>query len=386
MSDSRRSFKCKFNPYVTADNRDAIIQSLIQQFAGLFADPEVTVEDSHFTITLTISKELPPTLVRDKLLWNYFIETVTVGEGLRRLKILSLPKVNALTQEIGAGQLDGMEANSGVDEVLTENGGNQVPQEEFKIDMGDRPDGPPVKHKNTVGLFGLGMSRGGSWIKQADPGTLRGEGAPTFTEGFGGADQSQEVVGPQDLDSKATKVDELPKAFANFNSKLAISPGDAGGFFGESPARKYDRVDVTSGPHETLGPVPSTNPTDTNESGAGLPSRANSWYADTMEQDGTQMGFSSLEKGKTGPLTTNVIEGKLKGSPEVDGEPNSGQELPGAAQFGTGNTDDDGNTIMQDSWGNRFCSKYHLDATPLHFAYDNEAGHHDEDDDDNDGS
>jgi len=383
MSDvSRRSFKCKFVPYVTEDNRDGIVRSLIAQFEGLDAEPEVTVDKNILTITVTVGDALTPTLVRDKLLWNYFIESVTTGESLRRLKILSLPKVNADKQELGTGQLDGMEANAFAGgEVLKENtredGEKQVPQMEYKIDNADRPDGPPIRHKETVGVFGLGMSKGGSsWLKFADPGTLRGEGVPTFTEGFGGDDQATESVGPQDLDSKATVVDEFPKVFAY----RYATENDAGGSqFGQPFDQKTKIDNVNNAPLETRGPTAwdeNGKGKTLNNTGTGLDSATNSWFSEIGEE-------STIPSNGT-PLISTGATGSLKGIEPEDGEPKSGQGLPGASQLGTGNLDENGNTITQDSWGNRFCSKNHRDPVLMHLAYDNEAGHDDDEDDDDD--
>jgi len=207
---TRRTFKCKFSDRVTSDNRDGVIQSLINQFEGLYADPEVTLDGDTFSITLTISDSLPPTLVRDKLALNYFIDRVTTGDSIKRIKVMRMPKA---TQEVignGEGQLDGIARDTGVNEILVNDDGHQQSQMEYKIDMGDRPDGPPVKKRNTVGLMGLGMSRGGSsWIKQADPGSLRNEGQ-AFTR------EPDDVMGPEDLDSMATDVTKLPASFAHF--------------------------------------------------------------------------------------------------------------------------------------------------------------------------
>ena len=156
-----RTFKCKFNDRVTSDNRDGVIQSLINQFEGLYAEPEVTLDGDTFSLTLKLSDELTPTMVRDKLAWNYFIDRVTTGDSIRKIKVMRMPKALKEVEGDGKGQLDGIARNTGVDEVLLEDG-RQQPQTEYKIDMGDRPDGPPVKRKDHVGLFGLGMSRGGS--------------------------------------------------------------------------------------------------------------------------------------------------------------------------------------------------------------------------------
>lgn len=379
MSDiSRRSFKCKFVPYINEDNREAIVRSLIMQFEGLDANPEVTVDGNILSITVTIGHGLTPTLVRDKLLWNYFIESVTTGESLKRLEILRLPKINAEKQELGTGQLDGMEAHAFAGgEILRENtredGEEPISQMEYKIDNADRPDGPPIRHKETVGVFGLGMSRGGSsWIKFADPGTLRGQGAPTFTEGFGGDDQDQEVVGPQDLDSKATIVDELPSVFQNRYKKA--TENDAGGSQFAQPFDQKTKIDnVNNTPLETRGPTAwdeSGRGRTRNDTGTGLDSATNSWFSEIGEE-------STIPSSGTPLIGTGVSTGSLKGVLVEEDEPKSGQELPGANQFGTGNYDD-GEQIMGDSWGNRFCSR---EPVLMHLAYDNEAGHDDGDDD-----
>ena len=155
-----RTFKCKFNDRVTSDNRDGVIQSLINQFGGLGAEPEVTLDGDTFSLTLSLSDELTPTMVRDKLAWNYFIDRVTTGDSIRKIKVMRMPKALKEVEGDGKGQLDGIARDTGVDEVLLEDG-KQQPQTEYKIDMGDRTDGPPVRRR-TPAVFGLGMSRGGS--------------------------------------------------------------------------------------------------------------------------------------------------------------------------------------------------------------------------------
>jgi hypothetical protein len=157
---ARKTFKCKFNDRVTSDNRDGVIQSLINQFEGLDSDPEVTLDGDTFSITLTISDNLPPTLVRDKLALNYFIDRVSTGESIRKIQIMRLPKANQEVLGDGKGQLDGIASDTGVDEVLFQDGA-PIKRPEYKIDMGDRPDGPPVKHR-TNAVFTS------SWVKQGN--------------------------------------------------------------------------------------------------------------------------------------------------------------------------------------------------------------------------
>jgi hypothetical protein len=155
-----RTFKCKFNDRVTTDNRDGVIQSLINQFEGLGAEPEVTLDGDTFSLTLNLSDNLTPTMVRDKLSWNYFIDRVTTGDSIRKIKVMRMPKSVKEVIGDGQGQLDGIASDTGVNEILLEDGRPQA-QPEYKIDMGDRPDGPPVRRR-TPAVFGLGMSRGGS--------------------------------------------------------------------------------------------------------------------------------------------------------------------------------------------------------------------------------
>jgi len=61
--------------------------------------------------------------------------------------------------------------------------------------------------------------------KQADPGSLRGEGVSSFTEpGYqDDQDEDDQVVGPQDLDSNATTVDKFPKSVGVFNAAKTSS-------------------------------------------------------------------------------------------------------------------------------------------------------------------
>ena len=57
----RKNFRCVFNRYVTKDNQEAVVLSIISQFEGYFADPEVTVTDDGFIISLSIGENLSPT-------------------------------------------------------------------------------------------------------------------------------------------------------------------------------------------------------------------------------------------------------------------------------------------------------------------------------------
>jgi hypothetical protein len=427
-----RTFKCKFNDRVTTDNRDGVIQSLINQFEGLGAEPEVTLDGDTFSLTLNLSDNLTPTMVRDKLSWNYFIDRVTTGDSIRKIKVMRMPKSVKEVIGDGQGQLDGIASDTGVNEILLEDGRPQA-QSEYKIDMGDRPDGPPVRRR-TPAVFGLGMSRGGSkfahhadlshpvpgsaeelldhmenhhpdevarlvakansidpgqtwskmkenffrkfknqgrpqdvfddlsddhlsrvhpdgkeagdhphkhgndlnidipdtvpqetstpkelivtssWVKQADPGSLRNEGQ-AFTN------EPDNVMGPEDLDSMATDVTKLPKIFATENSA-------GGSQFGQPFDRKTVMDSVNREPQESRGPrvtVFNSGSSPTRETGGPIP--FNSWYSEVGSES-----IMPAAKDKKAPLDfTASLKGEKASSENID----SAIELPEATQGGT---------------------------------------------------
>ena len=312
---TRRTFKCKFNDRVTSDNRDGVIQSILSQFNGLEADPEVTLDGDTFSITLTIGENFSPTLVRDKLALNYFIDRVTTGDSIRKIKVMRMPQA---TQEVignGEGQLDGIARDTGVNEILTQNtedGEEVVPRAKYTI--GPNPPGVPERRR-TPAVFGLGMSRGGSsWIKQADPGSLRNEGQ-AFTN------EPDDVIGPEDLDSMATDVTKLPSSFAMHYA----SENDAGGSqFGQPFDPKTVMDSVNNAPLPSSGPritVFNSGTTPTRETGGPIP--FNSWLSETQ---------ATMPKGKDtkGPLDFTA---SLKGTDDENID--SAIELPEATQGGT---------------------------------------------------
>jgi hypothetical protein len=136
----RKNFRCVFNKYISEFNKDAVILSIISQFEGYFAEPEVTLTDDGFILSITLGDNLSSTLVRDKILWNNFIERVTTQDAIRKIQIIRLPKANKENEgTVGAWGPRG--SNSGVDEIMVVDD-HPIPHEEYKIDMGDRPDGP----------------------------------------------------------------------------------------------------------------------------------------------------------------------------------------------------------------------------------------------------
>ena len=136
-NSERKNFRCVFNSYVSEFNKDGVIRSIISQFEGYYSEPEVTLTDDGFILSLTLGDNLSPTIVRDKLLWNQFVEKVSAQDAIRKIQIIRLPKASAENEgTVGAFGPHG--SNSGVDEV------DGFPHMEYKIDMGDRPDGPTV--------------------------------------------------------------------------------------------------------------------------------------------------------------------------------------------------------------------------------------------------
>ena len=326
---TRRTFKCKFSDRVTSDNRDGVIQSLINQFNGLDADPEVTLDGDTFSITLTIGDNLPPTLVRDKLALNYFIDRVTTGDSIRKIKIMRMPQATQEVKGDGKGQLDGIARDTGVNEILTEDtadGEQVVPRAKYTI--GPNPPGIPERRRDTVGVMGLGMSRSNkvtsSWIRQADPGSLRNQGQ-AFTN------EPDDVIGPEDLTFDATTL-----ASVHFSADSDSSQ------FGQP----FDKKTVMDSVNNA--PLPSSHPRVNVFQNGTSPVRAdggripfNSWFSETE---------ATMPKGKDTKAPLDFTA-SLKGtdSENID----SAIELPEATQGGT--------VLGLEGW---------YTAASLHFSYD----------------
>ena len=113
---------------MTKDNREGIIRSIMSQFEGYEADPEVTVHDEGFILTLSLGSELTSTLARDKILWNQFVESVTAQDAIRKIQILRLPQAGIMdfgeraTAEGSVGgfgpEVDPFTGDTGVNEKL----------------------------------------------------------------------------------------------------------------------------------------------------------------------------------------------------------------------------------------------------------------------------
>ena len=206
----RQNFTCRFNDYITPDNRDGVILSVISQLQGYNCDPEVTVlEDNSFTVSVGIDGDLSPALVRDKLAFNYFIESVSTGDNIRRIKRMTLPTPVSSTslnrlQEIRDGDMD-------------------------NIDVAN----PEGIYKNLESLV-MGA------IKTADP---TGELIPEMITGDAEGAKDLDVSSRSQIDKSDTlpdagadvgiRVTPKPQLFAGsrtFNSKMAAGTGgDSGG-------------------------------------------------------------------------------------------------------------------------------------------------------------
>ena len=136
-NSQRKNFRCIFNSYISDYNKDGVIRSILSQFEGYFAEPEITVIDNGFILSIVIGDNLSPTQVRDKILWNQFIDSVTAADAIRKIQIIRLPKAGK-ENEGTVGGFGPHGSISGVNEV------DGLPHMEFRIDMGDRPDGPTL--------------------------------------------------------------------------------------------------------------------------------------------------------------------------------------------------------------------------------------------------
>ena len=262
-NSGRKNFRCIFNDYVTKDNRDGVVQSVISQFQGYFANPEVTVVDDGFVLSLDVSDELTPTAIRDKILWNRFIERVTTQDAIRKIQIIRLPKASNGEGSVGGFGPHG--SNSGVDEV----DGN--PHKEYKIDMGDRPDGPPFTAS----------------VKTADPTSNL---LPVL---YGpGAEDGKPV--DEDLKHDITDMHSDKKTVLGF--RVVAFESDTGGSFTMSEPNKYD---------SDINDVHTLK--RTNQDLAMLP-RGNFFNTDINNERGSRTGVETRARGDEGssaPLVFN---------------------------------------------------------------------------------
>jgi hypothetical protein len=275
----RKNFRCVFNHYVTKENEDAIIRSIISQFEGYYAEPEVTVTDDGFIITLTIGDNLSASSVRDKILWNQFVDSVTTQDAIRKIQIIRLPKAGLMDfggRIDGKGSVGGFGPNvdpivgdTGVDEIMFQDG-EPIPHKEYKIDMKDRPDGP----------------RFSSWVKQSDPTDAISEGQ-SFVKGLTPEDLSSDVT---NLESEPTTELESGKRQPArvFNAfKVIAIDSDTGDSFSPTWVNKYN---------DTLDGADLPSPEAPRGNGGFLPK--GNWYNTNLGNErGTMTGVESEKRG-----------------------------------------------------------------------------------------
>jgi len=255
---TRKNFKCIFNDYITPENRDGVVQSIISQFQGYFAKPEVTIVDNGFILSLNVGEELSPTVVRDKILWNRFIERVTTQDSIRKIQILRLPQ--AATQGGSVGAFGPHGSDTGVDEIMIADG-KPIPHQEYKMDMGDRPDGPPFTAS----------------VKYADP---TSDLLPTI---YGpGAEDGKPV--DENLRSDITDMDSEPRTVLGFRV-ISTSQGE-GSAFTMNPTNAHD---------VSLDPAKTLQGTHNDQSFIG---RGNFFNYDPLGSSGNQTGPEQREEGR----------------------------------------------------------------------------------------
>jgi len=299
LDKQRKNFRCVFNPYVTKDNRDGVIRSILSQFEGYEADPEVTVHEDGFIITLTVGPDLSPIMVRDKILWNQFVESVSAQDAIRKIQILRLPQAGLMDfggRVEGQGsvggfgpEVDPIVGNTGVDEKLN-TPLNYKPKYQIDADPGDS-----LGHHASV--------------KYADPTDLGSEDQ-SFVHGLTPADLTSDAnrleTGPQDpLETGDHK--SLPKVFASFK-RIAIDT-DAGSAFTLNKPNGFQSVNdpPDQGPlHERATPATGI--------GGGAPISGASWYVTQPgNEQGTELGVErnrgDAYSAPLGGITASLFEG-----------------------------------------------------------------------------
>jgi hypothetical protein len=318
FTPQRKNFRCVFNPYVTKDNRDGVIRSIISQFEGYMAEPEVTLHDDGFIITLTIGDNLSPSMARDKILWNQFIDNVTAADAIRKIQIIRLPKAGLM--DFGARipaegsvggfgpEVDPMTGDTGVDEKLNSPRSTKPPK--YQID-GVQDD--PLGHFAS--------------LRRADKTDMSSQGQ-NFVQELTPQDLSSNVndvdSGPTtELDSGKDQHRSLPKAFAGFR-RIAID-SDTGSSFTLNAPNGFQSVNDAprdGGLHEEAGAATGI--------GGGAPISGASWYVTQPgNEQGTQLGVErNRGDASSGPLSSiTAVGSKIVDEPEVE-DVNSAIELP----------------------------------------------------------
>ena len=312
----RKNFRCVFNPYVNKDNRDGVVRSVIAQFEGYHADPEVTVHDDGFILSINLGPNLTHVNVRDKILWNQFIDSVTAQDTIRKIQIIRIPKASK-ENEGSVGGFGPNGSNSGVDEVMIADG-KPIPHQEYKIDMGDRPDGPPfvasVKYADPTGnllptIYGPGAETGKPVDEDLESDITDMKSDPVTTLDSG-----------KPVDSRS-----MPKVFGAFR-RIAID-SDTGSAFTLNQPNGFQSVGdpPDQGPlHERATPATGI--------GGGAPISGASWYVTQPgNEQGTAMGDErNSDNASAAPFGNIKAFKKIVHEPEVQ-DVDTANELSQAA-------------------------------------------------------
>jgi len=319
----RKNFRCVFNRYVSEYNKDAVVRSIMSQFEGYFADPEVTLMDDGFILSLQLGDNLSATMARDKILWNQFVESVTAADAIRKIQIIRLPKAGKENEgTVGAWGPHG--SDSGVDEKL-----NVPLDHDPQYTIGPNEDGSLGWHAS---------------VHYADP---TSEILPTV---YGpGAEESQPV--DEDTPSDITDMDSdgatpldggapaknHPKLFMGF--KIVAIDSDTGGAFTLNRPNEFQSVNDAprdGGLHQEATPATGI--------GGGAPISGASWYVTQPgNEQGTDLGTERVKSDASAAPFGNIAVGSRTVDEPIEEDVESAVDLPQAR--GGGQSVPDGGAV-----------------------------------------
>ena len=310
----RKNFKCIFNDYITTDNRDSVVQSIISQFQGYFANPEVTIIDRGFVLSLDLSPDLTDVMVRDKILWNRYVERVTTQDAIRKIQIIRLPQAGLM--DFG-GRIEGQGSVGGfgpdVDPVVGDTGVNE------KLNT---PQDYPAKYKIDGGADPKTLGETAS-VHYADKTDMNSEGQ-AFVHG----------LTPDGLSSDATELvtgpnDELATGKRVMGFRVVSFQSDTGGSFTMTQTNQYG-ADLND-THQLKR---------TNQDLAMLP-KGNFFNTDILNERGTRTGVETESRGDETTSAPLMFSANKADEPVVEDEESAaaipqarggGQSVPDGGQ------------------------------------------------------
>jgi len=340
-NSSRKNFKCVFNTYVTKENQDGIVRSVISQFDGYYADPEVTLTDEGFVLSLTLGENLSATAARDKILWNRFIDRVSAQDTIRKIQILRLPSAGLM--DFG-GRIEGQGSVGGFGPGVDPAVGDTHVDEKLYIDQNYNP-----KYKIDGGQNPKTLGETAS-THYADKTDMASEGQ-AFVQG----------LTPDGLGSEATIVDsgektvldsgqKVPKLMMGF--RVIAIDSDTNGSFTLTQPNGFHSVGEPprdGGLHEEAGSATGIG------GGAPLSSGASFFVYDPKNAQGTAPGDVRNSDSASAAPFANINTGNKKIEPEVEDDISS-VEIPQAR--GGGQSVPDGGQV--EGW---YASNFGLNET-----------------------